>query len=443
MTRFARIAGSAVVATLLLSGIGGSPAAWARPAGVVADDPAPVDPAPVDLLPDSPSPALQGSPRPRVDRLLERRLHDPRLGDDVAMIVLDGPTGAVVSAHEPDRPMHTASNMKVITAVSALATMRPGRRFATTVLRGRTPGSIILQGAGDPLLTTGDLQSLARRTAGRIRGTPRVVVHVDGSLFAPNRRGPGWTAHYPSYAIAPVQALARRGDYGGNPSRRAAEVFASALRAHGVPARVGGRQSATPDARVLVRARGHTLANSVAVMLRESESNVAEVLFRHVAVASGDRPTWTGARRASERALTALGADLAGQLIYDGSGLSRKDRLTPRFLATVLRIVRITQPERFTAIFARKAMPVAGRTGTLTQRYGRYSTYPSQCARGDVQAKTGTLFDTIALSGIARTVSGGRRVFSILVNDRPMRYTPLSTRRAVDGLAATITGCWR
>jgi D-alanyl-D-alanine carboxypeptidase len=59
-----------------------------------------------------------------------------------------------------------------------------------------------------------------------------------------------------------------------------------------------------------------------------------------------------------------------------------------------------------------------------------------------VQAKTGSLFDTISLSGTASTVGGDERIFSILVNHRPQRYSALSARQVLDGLTATITGCW-
>jgi len=59
-----------------------------------------------------------------------------------------------------------------------------------------------------------------------------------------------------------------------------------------------------------------------------------------------------------------------------------------------------------------------------------------------VFAKTGTLFDTIGLSGYTRGADGELKVFSALVNDRPQRYSPLSTRQAVDGLVATVNGCW-
>ncbi len=93
-------------------------------------------------------------------------------------------------------------------------------------------------------------------------------------------------------------------------------------------------------------------------------------------------------------------------------------------------------------MFEPDALPVSGQTGTLATAYGRYVTAHARCARGDVHAKTGSLFDTIALSGFATTLAGPERLFAVLVNDRPQRFSALSTRQALDGLTATITGCW-
>lgn len=49
----------------------------------------------------------------------------------------------------------------------------------------------------------------------------------------------------------------------------------------------------------------------------------------------------------------------------------------------------------------------------------------------------------IALSGVSKTVSGRTLLFSMIINSRPSQYEKLSNRRALDGLAATITGCWK
>ena len=378
---------------------------------------------------------------PRVDALLQERLVNPRIGDDVGMVVLDGATGAVVSAHDADALMLPASNMKIITAVTVLATLGSEAQFTTRVRSGPVAGELVLEGGGDPLLTTGDLQAMARKVAKGLAPDSVVVVRVDDDLFPATGRGPGWTKGYLPYVAAPVEALARLGDYSPDPSTNAAKVFTQRLRALGIKATIGEPVNVDPAAPTLVE-RHSRVEDAVSLMLSRSENNVAEVLYRQVAVASGIEPSWDGARVAAERALGALGIDATGMALLDGSGLSRKDRLSPRFLADVLRLARVTRPEPFVTMFEPEAMPVSGQTGTLATAYGRYVTKHARCAQGDVHAKTGSLFDTIALSGVAETTSGGERLFSLLVNDRPQRYSALSTRQALDGLTATITGCW-
>jgi D-alanyl-D-alanine carboxypeptidase/D-alanyl-D-alanine-endopeptidase (penicillin-binding protein 4) len=379
---------------------------------------------------------------PGVDALLQKRLVNPHVGSDIALMVIDAKTGELVSSHNADRLMLPASNMKIVTAVDALETMGADARFHTFVRAGTSPTDVILQGGGDPLLSSTDLRTLGAAASKEVPHDAKVTVHVDADLFPPVRRGPGWTNQYLPYVAAPVVPLARLGEYSPDPSGSAAKVFVSALRDNGVNARLGSPESARDDAIVLADASPHTVADAVAVMLRESENNVAEVLFRHVALATGHPATWQGANAAARETLAKLGIDDASMQLLDGSGLSRKDRVSPRFLSDVLRLARITRAEKFAPMFAANALPVSGKSGTLSSRFGRFTTKQSRCARGDVHAKTGSLFDTTALSGVAGTVSGGERVFSILVNHRPARYSALSTRQVLDGLTATITGCW-
>lgn len=386
-------------------------------------------------------PAVAQPDDAQVNALLQQRIVNPRIGSDVGMIVVDGSTGAVVSEHNPDALMLPASNMKIITAVDVLSTMGADAQFTTRVRSGTVPNEVILEGGGDPLLTTSDLQSMATDVAKQLIPDIRVVVRVDDDLFPPAGRGPGWTDGYLPYVAAPVEALARLGDYSPDPSTNAAKVFVKKLRSLGFKSKLGDPANAEPAAAVLAEERS-SVEDAVSVMLSYSENNVAEVLFRQVAIASGLPPTWKGARQAADKALAALGIDATGMSLLDGSGLSRKDRLSPRFLAVVLRVAKITKPGPFSTMFEPEAMPVSGRTGTLGTAYGRYVTKHSRCARGDVHAKTGSLFDTIALSGVAETTTGAERLFSILVNDRPQRYSALSTRQALDGLTATMTGCW-
>jgi D-alanyl-D-alanine carboxypeptidase/D-alanyl-D-alanine-endopeptidase (penicillin-binding protein 4) len=376
-----------------------------------------------------------------VNSLLAQRLHNPKIGPDAALIVLDAASGKVIASHHPKAMQLPASNMKLVTAVDALTALGADARFTTRVRAGATASDLILQGGGDPLMSNADLKDLAAKSAAHLPAGQSVVVHVDDTLFAPASDGPGWTSAYVPSVVGPVSALARLNDYKANPAALAAKAFADDLIALGIPATVGGAAKADDSSATLAQSVGHSVAQDVALMLSVSENNIAEVLFRQVAKSQGQPTTWDGARAAAMQVLGGLGLKTEGLVLADGSGVSRDDRLSPTFLAQLVRYARVTNPTPYASMFADGALPLSGESGTLAANYGRYTTKQSKCAAGAIRAKTGTLFDTIGLSGIAQSPSG-ERIFSILVNNRPQNVTELATRQAVDGLAATITGCW-
>jgi len=403
---------------------------------------------PLAALTFSPSVSARQMPMPldesqtaeqRIADLLDKRIDNKILGKDVSMVVVDVESGRVVFNRAGSDKQLPASTMKVVTAVSTLANYAPQDTFSTRVLAGKRSDQIVLTCGGDPMLTADDLRALARQTAQELDKGTAVTVLVDDSKFRGNLRGPGWPREYISSVAARVSCLAQLGDYSATPSRNAARAFAKALRKQGIKVRLGGSGKTAAGAKVLAE-RSHTVQQAVDRMLLESENNVAEVLYRQVALKRGLPGTWAGGRRAAQATLQELGLGTKGMRLLDGSGLSRRDRVTAQFLASVIRLSR-TNP-RFAAMYDANAMPRAGMTGTLAAKYGRFNTSPSSCAKGEIRAKTGTLFDTISLAGVAQGEDGKDKAFAILVNDRPRRFIPLTTRRAVDKLASTITGCW-
>ena len=124
--------------------------------------------------------------------------------------------------------------------------------------------------------------------------------------------------------------------------------------------------------------------------------------------------------------------------MYDGSGLSRRDRLAP-LDAGGRAVDGLDGQHPNLAGLQHGAFAVAGVSGTLAPNYLRYVTNPTRCAAGLIEAKTGSLSGVISLSGFARGADGKVKMFSFLLNKVP---STLTTRRAVDRLAATVTGCW-
>lgn len=377
-----------------------------------------------------------------INNRLAKRTINKAIGMDLSYVVMDATTSRIVSSHNADKAMLPASNMKIVTATNALSTMSPSQAFTTSIFSGTTPNTIVLQGGGDPLLTKKNLRTLALQTAAIVDQTQPLIVDTDLNVFPKATNGPGWTNGYIPSVISPVTSLALYGDYSRAPIDRAVDTFITYLKAQGVRASRGAEVDVDTQAQPITSVSPHTVAYAVHVMLLDSENNIAENLFRHVALATGHPATWQGASDAAIANLNVLGINTAGLRIADGSGVSRSDRLNALALAALLRLTSTVDPARFIVMFDAGSLPTAGVDGTLKAKYHRFTSLPSVCAKGAIRAKTGTLHDTIALSGTTHDVDGQLKVFSFLVNHQPTSVIPLRTRQAIDGLAATVTGCW-
>lgn len=371
-----------------------------------------------------------------VERGIAAGMRAPALGQDATVHVRDIASDATVADQGGDERQIPASTMKVITAATALVSLGERHRFATRIMSGSAADRIVLVGGGDPLLTRGDLEDLAARTARKLRqaAVASVTVDVDDYLFPQPTDAQGWApGDRPTYAAA-VRPLGIVGEYSNDTVASAWSAFVADLRAKGISARVGERTLVADDAQRIAVIRPHTLREAVGLMLRVSENNVAEVLFRQVALARGYPATWSGASAAAKEGLRDIGLATWRLRLVDGSGLSGSNRLTADALAEVLDIA-LGDP-RLDALI--DGLPVAGRSGTLINRF---AAPPASCARGDVAAKTGSLTGVSTLAGVTRGTDGQWRSFAIMVNQRPAGYPTSATSLAIDTLAAVVRGC--
>ncbi|MEI2728420.1 MAG: D-alanyl-D-alanine carboxypeptidase [Candidatus Nanopelagicales bacterium] len=404
------------------------------------------------------------------------------VGSNYAGRIIDIDTGAELWSRRSTTGLLPASNMKIVTAVSALKTLGPDKTFTTRVV-SLGKGKVAIIGGGDATLSRTGLAKLAQSAAAVINSRPdllpdvttpapyrpatcirkgkrvkstkkkpcklvrpgprrAVSVFVDDSLYPAPSRPSGWRGGYEPTVVRPVRPLGIDGDYSMDSSANAAGYFGSALKSYGLTGTFAGRASGA-GAEQLGTYSGSTLADQVKYMLQVSENNIAEMLFRNVAVAKGYVPNWTNSSRAATEVLGSLGIPLSSVSLTSGSGVSRNDRLTPVALTTILqRVADATTYPELAPVYWGQGMPLAGISGTLSAGAGRFTTNPTKCARGLLRAKTGTLFDTIGLSGLAVGKDGRLKAFSYLVNSRPQKVSPLTTRRNVDKLAATVTGCY-
>lgn len=363
-----------------------------------------------------------GAPAPLQERLA-KALRVPHVSPARSgAVAIDLATGAVVYTQNASRPLAPASNEKLPLTYAALNVLGPTYRFETSVLGvGGQDGTIwggplVLQGGGDPTLSTAALKSLALQVrAGGIRRVTGGII-ADESWFDARRTVAGWKPGFYLDESPPLSALVVNRDRIGrylspNPALAAALAFKAALRSAGIavagPLRVG---TSTDDfATPLGSVSSPPLASIVRFMDRESDNFTAEMLLKQLGAEGLGKGTSAAGALVVTRTLAAAGIPMAGVRIVDGSGLSTLDRLTADALSSLLRTAW-NDPGIRTLV--RASLPVAGINGTLQDRMRRGP------ARGNVIAKTGTTSDASALSGFVRT----RYAFAILQNGHPLPY---------------------
>lgn len=388
----------------------------------------------------------------RVRPLLRRKT----LGRHFAVLVTDLASGKTLF-RAGARTITPASTNKLLTTTAALEVLGPMARFGTTARWLPGKHLLVLVGGGDPFLVStpkraalaypdrADVTTLARAAVQQLRsrGVKRVHVAYDDSYFSGPGVNPHWPGTYlPEDVVPPISSLwvdEGHDDSGyafvEDPAARAGQVFRAAVKDAGL--KVSGRirhTSAEPGATEVAKVESAPLGEIVERTLAVSDNQAAEVLARHVGLAERQEGSFSAAAAAVLSVVRRLGVDVRGDRVYDGSGLSRDDRLRPETLDGVLRVAAsVRHPELRSVI---TGLPVAGFTGSLQYRFDS----GPDAGRGRVRAKTGTLTGVHGLAGVADDIGGGRMGF-VIVADRVPPAKELAARMLVDRIAAVLGAC--
>jgi len=196
------------------------------------------------------------------------------------------------------------------------------------------------------------------------------------------------------------------------PAEHAAYLFKRLLEARGIRVYGEPRARHTPDATaappaVLAEHLSVPLAGAIRPVNKMSLNVHAELLLRTAAREQAGLTNYEDALKFAQDFFKSAGIAEGDVLLSDGSGLSRRDLVTPQAMVALLRYA-VQQP--WYELF-RSTLPVAGEDGTLAERMKDTS------AAGRIQAKTGSLDHAVGLGGYATTVRGARLVFSIIGNN--------------------------
>jgi D-alanyl-D-alanine carboxypeptidase/D-alanyl-D-alanine-endopeptidase (penicillin-binding protein 4) len=160
-------------------------------------------------------------------------------------------------------------------------------------------------------------------------------------------------------------------------------------------------------------------------LLKDSINLYGEAFLRLNAPA-GAFPTNDAALGGLVERLRSWGLPDGSYQFVDGSGLSRRNAVSPEALLTVLR--RMYDPDGSSPFMA--ALPVAGVDGSLEDRM------KGTAAENNVRAKTGTMSNVRGLAGYVATSDGERLAFVVMVNN--FEGAGAAAHAAIDEIAARL-----
>ena len=199
-----------------------------------------------------------------------------------------------------------------------------------------------------------------------------------------------------------------------NPARFAVTVFRHMLESRGI--HVSGDPVSIdefitpPDYSLMREVAFHTsppLNEIIKATNKWSNNLYAEQLFRTLGRMFGGKGSTEKSAEVMRKALSSMGIPSESLAIYDGSGLSRLNLVTP--LQTVMLLEYMARHEYFPFYYA--SLPVAGIDGTLRRRM------KNGPAENNVRAKTGSFRQVTVLSGYTTTKEGKLIAFSLMSNN--------------------------
>ena len=404
----------------------------------------------------APADAAVGVSPGRVAAAVRPLLRKRVLGSHVGVLVTDLSTGREIFRHGA-RLVTPASTAKLVTSTAALETLGPMARFRTTVRWVPSTRRLVLVGGGDPFLASSprlagasypqraDVVDLARQAVLKLRTmkVKRVRLDYDDSYFTGPAVNPAWPSTYvPEGVVPPISSLwvDEGRSPGGNgfvddPAAGAADSFADALRGNGLKVAAEITRGSAPEGAMDVASVSSApLGEIVERTLAVSDNQAAEVLIRHVGLAERQVGSFLAGTAAVLEVVDRLGVPVAGDVLHDGSGLARSNRLTSDTLAGVLRLAESPDHPQLRQVFT--GLPVAGFTGSLQYRFDKG---PAQ-ARGRVRAKTGTLTGVHALAGVADGGSGARMAFVVVADTVPAAQD-FKAQVLIDRIAGALGAC--
>jgi len=326
--------------------------------------------------------------------------------------------GEVLYSHRGDESFVVASTLKMATALAAIHHLGLDYRYKTEFYIS-SAGDLIIRGFGDPFLVSEEWELIVRRLidGGELPRPIRNVI-LDPSAFSPDLTIPGLASTSDPYnasngalaanfntlhlrveaggrvvsaeAQTPLTPVARRLAKGltpgkhrinisresGVPLRYVGELASAFLAQDGFPVtgQITNRPVEDGDRLIYSHANSRSLEEVIAGMMLYSNNFIANQLLLAIGLETVSEPTTlAGSVRSLRRFLIdEVGLDPQAFEVVEGSGISRRNRFTPRAL---VQVVEAFYPYRR---LLSQHDDVLLKTGTLTGVYALAGYLPSQ-----------------------------------------------------------------
>lgn len=296
--------------------------------------------------------------------------------ESTAVFIMDLKNNRTLASHNISKPLIPASIMKGVTVATLLDKVGPKFQFLTPVYTvgkisgGVLDGNLLVEAVGDPSINSKhqpDISDFAQEIAEALAGEG--ITRIRGSVLVDESDFPG-PAVNPSWSSGDLPHYYGTGTHGFNFADNAngkksvsdpVALFRSALMTAFAKAGIAidnEKINVSSPKTLLFEHESASLDEIMRSCMMRSDNQYAEAFLRQVGLKYGGSGSTAEGTRQEMKYWTAKKASTDSVVIVDGSGLSRSNRLTAKFMADVLK--KMAANPYYASFF-----PLAGQEGTL------------------------------------------------------------------------------
>jgi D-alanyl-D-alanine carboxypeptidase len=321
------------------------------------------------------------------------------------LLIMNPADGTVIAKNSPDSLRIPASVLKLVSTAAALHFVGADKTYVTSIYSTDKSNTYVLRGSLDPWLTSN--LTLAKKNGQKF--LPSLITKANES------NSKKITIYY-------------SGMYEKDIDNLALNLKSKKIRA--TLKRVESSEAVELAKDEIASLTSPPLGEMVKFVILWSDNTLADRLGKAAARKLGYETNAKGLTQTFKRALDELGVDSTGLKTYDGSGLSKSNRVSAATIVQLL--MKIRNNPTFESIY--DGLPVGGLTGTLQKRFQETAPH----AIGHVHAKTGWVNRSVTMAGY---VDDGEKeyAFAILADGITPTFTARNrARAAMDRLLGVI-----